>query len=163
MGLLLRYPALAVETDGNGALPFVDATAAALARTWQERIAGRTGDGQPVDAAAVDLEGFLTGLDIASADLARGVLARMAAGGEQERLDADRAREVLRVTLLRLRIGRLEEDLRDGRLLLEEAQREGDRARLEDIEQQITRLGREKDEATKAMQEPAEAAGTRRS
>jgi DNA primase len=163
LGLLLTYPGLATETDGNGTLPFVDATAATLAHAWQQWIASRTADGQAVDASAIDLEGFLTGLDLASGDLARGVLVRMAEGGEQERLDADQARQVLRVTLLRLRIVRLEEELRDGRLLLEEAQRAGDRARLEDIERQITRLNREKEEATRAMREPAEVAGTRRS
>ncbi len=162
IGLLLRYPALAVEADGNGAMPLMDATVAALARAWQVWVAARAGDG-PVDTAAIDLEGFLAGLDLASADLARSVLARVADGGEQERLDVEQARQVLRVTLLRLRIVRLEEELRDGRLLLEEAQRAGDRSRLEDIERQVIRLGREKDEATRAMREPAEAAGTRRS
>jgi hypothetical protein len=70
---------------------------------------------------------------------------------------------VLRVTLLRLRVARLDEDLRDGRLLLEEAQREGDGARLATLEQQISQLGREKAEATRAMQEPAGAVGVRRS
>jgi hypothetical protein len=60
-------------------------------------------------------------------------------------------------------VARLEEDLRDGRLLLEEAQHEGDRSRLEAIEQQIIRLGREKDEVTKAMRSPAVVAGARRS
>ncbi len=67
------------------------------------------------------------------------------------------------MTLLRLREARLEEDLRDGRLLLEEAQRDGDRERLATIEQQIIRLGREKAEVTKAMREPADLAGSRRS
>jgi hypothetical protein len=67
------------------------------------------------------------------------------------------------VTLLRLRVARLEEDLRDGRLLLEEAQREGDGTRLATLEQQMSQLGREKDKATKAMQEPTGAVGIRRS
>jgi DNA primase len=163
LALLLRYPSLAIETGGNGALPFVDGTAAALARSWHAWIAERSSGTDGVDASAVDLEGFLSGLDPASADLARGVLARLAGGGEQERFAADQAREVLRVTLLRLRIVRLEEELRDGRLLLEEAQHAGDKSRLEDIERQIIRLGREKDEATRAMREPAAMAGTRRS
>jgi DNA primase len=163
LGLLLRYPALAVEHGGNGTLPFVDATAAALARAWHGWVSAKAGAGA-VDAAVIDLDGFLSGLDLASADLARGVLARLADGGEgRERLEADQAREVLRITLLRLRVARLDEDLRDGRLLLEEAQRAGDRQRLEQIEQQIMRLGREKAEATRAMREPAAVAGTRRS
>ena len=65
--------------------------------------------------------------------------------------------------VLRLREARLEEDLRDGRLLLEEAQRDGDRERLATIEQEIIQLGREKAEVTKAMREPADLAGSRRS
>lgn len=158
LGLLLRHPSLAAEAAGNGALPFRDATASALAKAWQARVVS-SGDG-PVKA---DLEGFLAGLDPASAELARGLLARLASAGDDTRLDPEQAREALRITLLRLRVARLEEDLRDGRLLLEEAQREGDRARLEAIEQQIIRLGREKAEVTKAMREPAAVAGTRRS
>jgi DNA primase len=157
LGLLLRYPALATETAGNGTLPFRDATAAALIRAWQERVAAT--DGVPT---AADLEGFLAGLDPASRDLARDLLARLAEG-EDAALDLDAARGVLRVTLLRLREARLEEDLRDGRLLLEEAQRDGDRERLETIEQRIIQLGREKAEVTKAMREPADLAGSRRS
>ena len=163
LGLLLRYPALAVEHGGNGTLPFVDATAAALARAWHGWVSTKAGQGGTVDAAGIDVDGFLTGLDLASADLARGVLARLANVGDEERLEGDQARQALRITLLRLRVARLEEELRDGRLLLEEAQRADDRVRLEDIEQQIMRLGREKAEATRAMREPAVVAGTRRS
>jgi hypothetical protein len=104
----------------------------------------------------------VAGLDPASGDLAHDLLAGTASG-DGEALDTATAAEVLRVTLLRLRVARLEEDLRDGRLLLEEAQREGDGTRLATLEQQISQLGREKAEATKAMQEPAGAAGVRRS
>jgi DNA primase len=158
LGLLLRYPALASETSGNGTLPFRDATSAALVRAWQERLAQT--EGVP---AAADLESFVAGLDPASADLARDLLAHLAEGAETGALDLDAARGVLRVTLLRLREARLEEDLRDGRLLLEEAQRDGDRERLATIEQQIMQLGREKAEVTKAMREPTDLAGSRRS
>jgi DNA primase len=158
LGMMLRYPVLATDVAGNGALPFRDATAVALVRAWQERLAAT--DGVPT---AADLEGFVAGLDPASADLARDLLSRLAEGGEGGALDLDAARGVLRVTLLRLREARLEEDLRDGRLLLEEAQRDGDRERLATIEQQIIQLGREKAEVTKAMREPADLAGSRRS
>jgi DNA primase len=158
LGMLLRYPALAGEAVGNGTLPFRDATAVALVRAWQEQLAAV--DGIPTSA---DVEGFLAGLDPASADLARDLLARLAENGERSVLDLEAARGVLRVTLLRLRETRLEEDLRDGRLLLEEAQRAGDRERLATIEQQIIQLGREKAEVTKAMREPADLAGSRRS
>jgi DNA primase len=158
LGLLLRYPALAGETSDNGALPFRDATAMALVHAWQERVANI--EGTP---GAADLEGFLASLDPATADLARDLLARVAQGENDGALDLEEARGVLRVTLLRLREARLEEDLRDGRLLLEEAQRDGDRERLSTIEQQIIQLGREKAEVTKAMREPADLAVSRRS
>jgi DNA primase len=158
LGLLLSHPPLASESAGSEALPFRDATALALARSWQAHV-------RSVESAAptANLEDFVSTLDPASAELARGLLARLAEAGEEGRLDAEQAREVLRITLLRLRVARLEEDLRDGRLLLEEAQHEGDRTRLEAIEQQIIRLGREKAEVTKAMRTPAVAAGVRRS
>jgi DNA primase len=156
LGLLLSHPGLAAESGGNGALPFRDATALALARSWQTRV--MSADGGPAD-----LEDFVSGLDPASAELARALLTRLADAGQEGRLEAEQAREVLRITLLRLRVARLEEDLRDGRLLLEEAQHEGDRSRLEAIEQQIIRLGREKAEVTKAMRMPAMVAGVRRS
>jgi hypothetical protein len=156
--LMLRYPGLAAELP-DGALPLRDATASALAGAWREHLGAS--DGATQDASA--LEAFVAGLDAASAELARDLLARIGATDNEERLDPDTARRVLDVTLVRLRIQRLEEDLRDGRLLLEEAQRDGDRARLEAIEQQLIRLGREKAEATRQMHEPAEAAGMRRS
>jgi hypothetical protein len=151
--LLLRHPSLVAEL-ADEPLPLRDATAAALAAAWRDRVAAT--DGEP------DLETFVAGLDPASRDLAHDLLAD-GASGEGEALDAETAAEVMRVTLLRLRVARLEEDLRDGRLLLEEAQREADGARLATLEQQMSQLGREKAEATKAMQEPAGAAGVRRS
>jgi DNA primase len=153
LGLLLRHPRLVADLASEQPLPLRDATAASLASAWRELVA--TSDGTP------NLEGFLGGLDPASADLAHDLLARTPSEGEG--LDSETAAEVLRVTLLRLRVARLDEDLHDGRLLLEEAQREGDGARLATLEQQISRIGREKAEATKAMQEPAAAVGARRS
>jgi DNA primase len=153
LGLLLRHPRLATELTADQPLPLRDATAASLAAGWRDFVA--TSDGAP------DLDRFVAGLDPASADLAHDLIARTP--GEGEGLDAETAAEVLRVTLLRLRVARLDEDLHDGRLLLEEAQREGDGARLATLEQQISQIGRDKADATKAMQEPAETAGVRRS
>jgi DNA primase len=158
ISLLLRYPGLAADLP-DGPLPLRDAMASALASAWRAYLAD--GGGATVDGSR--LEAFVATLDPASAELARDLLARIGATEGREGLEADVAPRVLRVTLLRLRIQRLEEDLRDGRLLLEEAQREGDRARLEAIEQQLIRLGREKAEATREMHEPAEAVGVRRS
>ena len=114
-------------------------------------------------AGTVDLEAFVGGLDPATAALARDLLGRLAAGGEADALEPDVAREALRICILRLRVGRIDEALRDGRLLMEEAQRDSDQSRLEALEQQITRLGREKAEATRAMRDPAQVVGARRS
>jgi hypothetical protein len=158
MSLLLRYPGLAAELP-EGPLPLRDATASALAEAWRAHLAEANGAGQ----SGATLEAFVSGLDPATAELARDVLARIAATDRQDGLDAETAQRSLKTTLLRLRIQRLDEDLRDGRLLLEEAQREGDKARLEAIEQQLIQLGREKAEATREMHEPAEMAGVRRS
>ena len=75
--MLLRYPALATEAAGNGALPFRDATA------WPWSAPGRSAWRRPTAIpSSADLEGFLAGLDPTSADLARDLLARLAAGGE---------------------------------------------------------------------------------
>ena len=158
MSLLLRFPGLAAELP-DGPLPLRDATASALAEAWRAHLGEANGAAQ----SGAALEAFVGGLDPATAELARDLLARIAAAGEQEALDAETAQRSLRITLLRLRIQRLDEDLRDGRLLLEEAQRDGDKARLEAIEQQLIQLGREKAEATREMHEPAEMAGVRRS
>jgi hypothetical protein len=125
-----------------------------LIAAWRERATtGMSGD---------DLEAFVASLDPATAALARSLLADVARGEAAPRLAADTARDALRTCLLRLRTARIEEAMRDGRLLLEEAQREGDGQRLETIEQQIMRLGREKAEVTRTMTEPARA-GARRS
>ena len=159
--LLLLNPDAAEELDdpeildGEGRVPFRDAVALSLIDAWRRR---------PADAGVTgaELEAFVGALDPATAALARGVLADIARADAGPRLSADQARDALRTCLLRLRTSRIDEAMRDGRLLVEEAQREGDRARLELIEQQIMRLGREKAEVTRAMREPARA-GARRS
>jgi hypothetical protein len=108
-----------------------------------------------------DREAFVASLDAATADLARSLLA--SGGSGDPPLDADTARDALRICLLRLRVERIDERLRNGRLLLEEAQRDSDGARLEQIERQMDQLGRRKAEMTRAMREPAVVAGGRRS
>ena len=157
--LLLRYPALARELPEGEGLPLRDAAAVALASAWRAYL--EDSNGSALDAG--ELERFVGGLDAATGELARDLLARIAVEDGEQRLAADVAPRVLRTTLLRLRIQRLDEDLRDGRLLLEEAQRDGDQARLEAIEKRLIQLGREKAEATREMHEPAEVAGARRS
>jgi DNA primase len=157
--LLLRYPALAEQLDagrdGDGRLPFRDAPALSLIGDWSAWLAGHP-------EGVRDVEGFVAVLDPATAALARGVLAELAASDDAPRLDPDEAIDAFRICLLRLRAVRIDEAIRDGRLLLEEAQRDEDRARRTELEQQIMRLGREKAEVTRTMSQPA-VAGTRRS
>lgn len=155
LGLLLRFPVLVTELSPDERLPFRDAVALALVAAWRNHVTANVG--------AVDLEGFVAGLDPATAALARDLLGRLAAGGEADALEPHVARGALRICFLRLRVGRIDDALRDGRLLMEEAQRDSDQSRLEALEQQITRLGREKAEATRAMRDPTHAAGARRS
>ncbi len=153
--LMLRYPVAITELEAaaDGArLPFGNAVALSLIDAWRERAAS---------GSTADLEGFVSGLDPATAALARSLLAGLSRG-DGPSLSGEEAVEAVRTCLLRLRGARIDEAIRDGRLLLEEAQREGDRERLESIEQQIIRLGREKAEVTRTMREPA-AAGVRRS
>ena len=127
---------------------------AALLPKLRERAATiSTSDGR-ADAGAA-LEAFVGGLDPATGAVARELLEAAARDSDEPSLDPGEAREVLRTCLLRLRVERLDEGLRDGRLLLEEAQREGDQPRLAEIEQRIDRIGREKAELTRAMHTPA--------
>lgn len=155
--LLFTYPSLVAELPADVPVPLRDATGLALAAAWRSHVNSSTGAGVGAEA----LEAFVAGLDPGSAELAQDLLARIAAARD-DRLDPETASRVLRSTLLRLRILRLEEDLRDGRLLLEEAQRDGDSERLAAIEQRLIQLGREKAEATREMHEPPVAAGARR-
>ena len=150
--VLLRYPATGDDL-GDGPLPFREAAAAALARAWASRAGGSN------DAAAI--ETFVGGLDAATAELARDLLADVRAD-TSPRLEPDAARDALRSCLRRLRVQRIEDAIRDGRLLMDEADREGDAARVRTLEEQMTHLGREKAELTRAMREPA-TAGARRS
>jgi DNA primase len=150
--ILLRYPVCIDELPGAGEpLPFRDAVALALVEAWRDRLRS--------DPSGGDLAAWAQTLDPATAELAHDLLARADGGPE---LGEERARNALRVALLRLRVERLDEAMRDGQLLLEGAQREGDRERLEEIEQRINLLGREKAETTRAMNEPAMTAGARR-
>jgi DNA primase len=163
LGLLLRYPMLASELPVDEPLAFRDATAGALARAWRERLAAADGDVAAIASAAGELEAFVASLDPATAELARDLLARIGSGGEASRLEPERAREALRVTLLRMRESRIDEAMHAARLVLEEAQRGDDRGELEGLEQRIIQLGREKAEVTKQMRMPVGLAGTRRS
>ena len=157
LAIVLRYPGLAAELPEDGELPLSDATATALASAWRERQASQPG------GAGADLEAFVAGLDPATADLARGLLARIAAGADEQIIDPEVARAALRVTLLRLRIQRQDEAVRDARGLLEAAQREEPGTRHTEWERRITELERQREELIKELREPAAVAGARRS
>ncbi|MEX1072386.1 MAG: DNA primase [Chloroflexota bacterium] len=154
IGLILRYPALVAELPA-GDLPFGDAVATALVGAWRDQVTDGGG-------TAADLEAFVGGLDAATAGLARELLGHLATTSDTAQLDAAEARNELRICLLRLRVTRIDEALRDGRLLLEESQRDEDQGRLHPLEQQISQLHREKDEIIQAMRDPAQAVGARR-
>jgi hypothetical protein len=155
LGLLLRYPALIAEVPADEPLPFRDAAADALIAAWRERVSQGA-------ATGADLETFVAGLDPATAGLARDLLGHLAANGDATPLDPEEARNELRTCLLRLRMARIDEAMRDGRLLLEEAQRDEDQGRLQTLEQQISQLGRQKADVSKAIRDPAQAVGVRR-
>jgi hypothetical protein len=156
VSLLLRYPALTAELPADEPLPFRDAATAALIAAWRDRVAQGGG-------TAADLEAFVGSLDPVTAGLARELLAHLAVNGDAAPLDAGEAGAQLRTCLLRLRAARIEEAIRDGQLLLAEAQREDDGSQLEALKQQINQLGREKADLNKAMESPAHAVGVRRS
>ncbi len=150
--LLLRHPEIAGEL-GDARLPFRDAAAAALATAWRDRT-------DPASTSEA-LEAFVATLDAATAELARDLLAEIRAD-PGPRMEPDAARDALHGCLRRLRVQRIEETIRDGRLLIDEADRDGDADRVRELERQMTILGREKAELTNVNREPA-AAGARRS
>ena len=150
--LLLRHPEIAGEL-GDAKLPFRDAAAAALATAWRDRT-------DPASTSEA-LEAFVATLDAATAELARDLLAEIRAD-PGPRMEPDAARNALHGCLRRLRVQRIEETIRDGRLLIDEADRDGDADRVRELERQMTILGREKAELTNVNREPA-AAGARRS
>ncbi len=144
LALLFRHPALTADLESNP-LPFGRPEAASLAEAWTTWVAA-------ADAGQVDVEGFLTGLDPISTDVAR---AAIDAAASAPRLEPAVAAEALRVCRLRLRRTRIEEAIGDGRTLLEDAERDGDRELLAQIETHITQLGREKAEVTRMLATPA--------
>jgi hypothetical protein len=120
--------------------------ATALADAWTAWVTEHASNGSS------DLETFLAELDPISAELARAVIQ---AASASPRLDPALAAEALGVCRLRLRRARIEEAIGDGRYLLEDAERDGDRELLEQIETHITQLGREKAEVTRLLATPA--------
>ena len=145
--LVLRYPAVAADADEQETLPLHDSTAVALLAAWRTwRAAG---------GASTELQAFVESLDPETGELARDVLAASVAAGPGIQLDAATARQTFATCLLRLRRQRLEQAIADGRLLLEEAIRDGDADRVDQWKQRIDRLGHEKAEVTREITQPA--------
>jgi DNA primase len=145
LALLILHPGLTAELASNP-LPFGRPEATALAEAWTAWVAAGTGDGPR------DLEAFVGELDPISADLARVVIHAAGAGPRHEPAVAA---EALRISRLRLRRARIEEAIGDGRHLLEDAERDGDRELLGQIETHIIQLGREKADVTRQLATPA--------
>jgi DNA primase len=145
LALLFRHPGLTAEHTTNP-LPFGRPVATALADAWSAWIIEHASNG------STDLEGFLAELDPISSELARAVIQSASVG---PKLDPPLAAEALRVCRLRLRRARIEEAIGDGRRSLEDAERDGDRELLQQIETHITQLGREKAEVTRLLATPA--------
>jgi DNA primase len=151
--LLLLNPALATELPEGEALPIRDEVGRELAHAWREAVAGATGK--------VDIEVWVGGLDAATADLARSLLASARARGV--RPDTGKDREALRVCLLRLRVNEAEARLSDLQSLIRASADDGDTNDIRVLERQFQELTREREELMREIRGPAVGAGERRS
>jgi DNA primase len=151
--LLLLNPGLTAELAEGDRLPLRDEVAQALADAWRVAVAGE--DRRP------ELEAFVAGLDPATADLARTLLARVRASARQA--DAETDREALRVSLLRLRVEEATDRLDDLQALIRASAEDAGAADIRELETQFTQLTREREQLVRAIKAPAMAVGGRRS
>ena len=151
--LLLLNPALAAEQDGE-ALPLRDEWARALGEAWIVAVKADAG-GRP------ELERFVAGLDPATAELARSLLASARSRGVRPELDIDR--ESLRVCLLRLRKEQVQERLADLQALISVGAQDADTSAFRDLERQFQVLHLEREQLEQAIKPSAVMAGERRS
>ncbi len=150
--LLLLSPSLARELPAGERLPFRDESAQALGNAWRDAV---NADPSP------DLERFVAGLDAATADLARTMLASVRARGA--RPDASTDREDLRVCLIRLRISRINEQLADLEVLIRAASDDGGTDGVGELERTVHQLHEARRQLEEEMNPPALLAGERRS
>ena len=150
--LLLLNPGLAEELPADEALPLRDQVGQALGDAWRAAV-------REARPARPDLEAFVATLDPASADLARSLLASVRARGRGP--DSETDRESLRVSLLRLRVGQLEEQLRDLQALIQDARDDREAAEVERLERRIHQLHSEREQLKHEIDPPAVAAGER--
>jgi DNA primase len=151
--LLLLNPALAADLPEGEALPIRDEAGRELAQAWRAAVVGATGK--------VDIEAWVGGLDAATADLARSLLASARARGV--RPDTGTDREALRVCLLRLRVNEAEARLSDLQALIRAVADDGDTNDIRVLERQFQELTREREELMREIRGPAVGAGERRS
>ena len=150
--LLLLSPTLAAELDPSERLPFRDESAQALGDAWRSAVAS---EGKP------DLERFVAGLDPATADLARSMLASARSRGARPDTTSDR--EELRICLVRLRIQRAEEQLDDLQALIRAAADDETSNDIRELERRFQQLTRDREQLMREMKAPAMVAGERRS
>ena len=151
--LLLLNPSLVTDLPKGERLPIRDEAGRTLADAWRSTVTATSG--RP------DLEAFVGGLDAATADLARTLLASARAGGM--RPDTETDREALRITLLRLRVSQAEARMSDLQALIRAGADDTDSSDIRELERQFQELTREREQLMRAMRGPAVAAGNRRS
>jgi DNA primase len=149
--LLLLNPTLAHE-QGTQPLPLRDQWARALGEAWITAV--KESERRPA------LETFVAGLDPATGELARGLLASARARGVVADLDVDR--EALRVCLLRLRKEQVQERLADLQALISVGAQDPDRSAFQDLERQFQVLHLEREQLEQAIKPSAVVAGERR-
>lgn len=151
--LLLLNPPLALESRDEDFGAIRDEAARSLATAWREAV--REAGSRP------ELEAFVTGLDPATGDLARSLLASVRARSTRPDLETDR--EALRVCLLRLRVETVEARLDDLQALIRAAAEDGASTDIRELERQFQELTREREQLVRAIRGPAVSAGARRS
>ncbi len=151
--LLLINPSLAAELPEGDRLPLRDESAQALGQAWRTAVVAA--GGRP------DLEVVVAGLDAASADLARSLLAMVRVRGMRPDLETDR--ESFRVCLLRLRVEHTTERLSDMEALIRASAEDGSSDDIRDLERQFQELTQEREQLVRMMRGPAMVAGERRS
>jgi DNA primase len=150
--LLLLNPTLASELTAGERLPFRDESAQALGEAWRVAVSAE---------ATPDLERFVAGLDAATAELARSMLASASAPGA--RRDTETDREDLRVCLIRLRISHVKEQLVDLEALIRAASDDAATDDVRDLERRFHQLHVERRQLEESMNAPALVVGERRS
>jgi DNA primase len=152
--LLLLNPGLSAQLPEGQPLPIRDEAGRTLGEAWRRAVADGGG--------TRDLETFVAGLDAATADLARSLLASARVRGVRPDTESDR--EAFRVCLLRLNISETEARMSDLQALIRaSADDDDDTPDIRVLELQFQALTREREQLMKAIRGPALAAGERRS